>query len=469
MDDGDALSSLIGQQRLAERAFVACAFVLGKAAVDKYNWMEPQAFLDEEARAAWRALIAAGGDVAAAIVSSDAASKTVTWYNEAVVNAFDIDNYATSILSLSQRRGLLDMSTELVKAILEGDIQRFRQVLGRMSTAPASGAPVYKDPSHVNDEMLAHLLANGSRAVLSGIQVVDDAIGGMMPGELIVLAARPGVGKTQFTLQMAIQNAERFARHVLYFSLEMNAMQLWARHVAPVAQVPLKRVRLGVDEDDIVRLSDVGLQRVKALGARLAFVEGIYSLHGIHSACVSAPVKPDLIIIDQLSEIERPYRASVASEGADSVSADVGWYGYVCRYIRHNIAAPLACPVVVVHQLNRASEARRDHRPLLSDLRSSGMIEQLADMVLLLHREDVFDRSRLMRAPDGVVARAELIVAKNRNGPAGSVIELNYNLSRQWYYAPLSGERLHRSDGGQLLASEAGLEQDQDEEGRNGS
>ena len=240
--------------------------------------------------------------------------------------------------------------------------------------------------------------------VPTGFMDLDRMTGGLQRSDLIIVAARPSVGKSAFALGLAYGSAVLHGKSVGIFTLEMSAEQLVQRLLATETGVDSHRLRLGMIDDD-------EWDRVSRAFGRLAEAQ-IYlddsaaaSIMDIRSKArrLQAEQSLDLIIID--------YLQLMSGRRSDNRVQEVS---EISRGLKQ-LARELNVPVIALSQLSRAVEQRADHRPMLSDLRESGSIEQDADIVIFIHREDRYDENSEKK---GI---AELIVAKHRNGPVGSI------------------------------------------------
>lgn len=231
--------------------------------------------------------------------------------------------------------------------------------------------------------------------------------GGMRPDQLIVLAARPAMGKSSLAQQLALNAARRSNRTVLFFSLEMPRRELVLRALSAEADVDVEKLRdpKRLDEDEFARMSSAG--------SRLYSLPIIYndakeiSLTDIRAIVLQHLARHgelELVVIDylQLMQIQC---------GRDENRARA--IGDVTRGLKV-LAGIAGCPIVVLSQLNRDLEKRNDKRPLLADLRESGSIEQDADLVWFIYRDEIYDKQSAHKG------RAEIIVAKHRGGPTGT-------------------------------------------------
>ena len=246
----------------------------------------------------------------------------------------------------------------------------------------------------------------------SGFRALDDILGGFRRSDMIVLAARPSLGKTSLALAVARNAAVEQRAHVAIFSLEMARDQLVQRLLASEANIDTKRLRLGEQtEAEEKRMIDA----TGVLSEAPIFIDDSPMLRVVEMKSkarrLHADQGIDLIIVDYLQLIRGDGRENRVQEMTE-----------ISRSIKE-LSRELDVPVIAVSQLSRASEWRASHRPQLSDLRDSGSIEQDADVVLLIYRDDVYfteDEWKKQHLdepyPRGV---ADIIVAKHRNGPIG--------------------------------------------------
>lgn len=244
--------------------------------------------------------------------------------------------------------------------------------------------------------------------VTSGLDVVDQLTGGWGPGDLIVIAARPAMGKTAFVLQNTLTAACLGVAAAL-FSLEMGPDQLTDRMLGSEAGIDIQALRRGfVKPGDWQRLSDASA-RVSDAPLFIEDTPGL-SIGEMRARCRRLKKKHDikLAVVDYLQLMSGPpeYRGQKTQE-----------VGEISKGLK-SIARELEIPVIALSQLNRGVEQRSDKRPLMSDLRESGAIEQDADLVGFLYREEYYLKEK---TPDDQRGMAEFIVAKHRNGPTGSV------------------------------------------------
>jgi len=239
----------------------------------------------------------------------------------------------------------------------------------------------------------------------TGYADLDELTNGLQKSDLIILAARPSMGKTAFALNIAENIALREKQGVLFFSLEMDRHQLVHRMLCSEARINSQRVRKGyVEESEWARLGEA----VAHLGDAPIYIDdtpGISILELRSKARrLQAEKKVALIIIDYLQLVTTQRR----NENRQQEIA------YITREIKE-LARELETPVLSLAQLSRQVEQRQDKRPIMSDLRESGEIEQTADIIAFIHRDDYYD-------PESEKANiAEILIRKHRNGPTGQV------------------------------------------------
>ncbi|WP_097028250.1 replicative DNA helicase [Clostridium peptidivorans] len=245
----------------------------------------------------------------------------------------------------------------------------------------------------------------GVTGVPSGFPELDSKTSGFQRGDMVLIAARPSMGKTTFALNLAEYAALREGKSVAVFSLEMSKEQLAYKLLCSQANVDMLKLRTGNLEDkdweSIAKASG-------PLSTARIFIDdtaGI-SVMEMRSKCRKLKIEHgiDLILVDYLQLMS-------GSRGNESRQQEVS---EISRSIKA-LAKEMQCPVIALSQLSRAPEQRTDHRPMLSDLRESGSIEQDADLVMFLYRDEYYNKETEEKNV------AECIIAKQRNGPTGTV------------------------------------------------
>ena len=242
--------------------------------------------------------------------------------------------------------------------------------------------------------------------ISSGFSDFDQMTSGFHPSDLIILAARPAMGKTAFALNLALNAAMKSKKGVLLFSLEMSSSQLLQRLLSIEAGIGLQKIRNGfLDSDDWGKL---GLASMKLSNSEINIADlpnvNVLEIRAI-ARRLKAAGKLDMIIIDYLQLIKGN------STRGDNRQQEIS---EISRALK-GIARELDIPIIALSQLSRATEQRADRRPMLSDLRESGAIEQDADMVMFLYRDDYYNEESEDKG------LTEVIIGKQRNVPVGTI------------------------------------------------
>ncbi len=257
-------------------------------------------------------------------------------------------------------------------------------------------------------ERLAELAASDSAVpgLSTGLADLDRAIAGLNPSDLILLAARPGMGKTSMALNILLQVGKYSGKTVVFFSLEMSREQLAMRLISNESFVDNKRLVTGrLDEDDWTKIAAASA----ALNQTQILIDDNPSLTVADMNAKCRRVENlGLVVVDYLQLMQAAGGKSDRGENRQQVVSDIS------RALKI-MAKELNVPVICLSQLSRGPESRADKRPMLSDLRESGAIEQDADIVMFLYREDYYDDATENHNV------AECIIAKNRHGETGKV------------------------------------------------
>ncbi len=265
--------------------------------------------------------------------------------------------------------------------------------------------------SVVVDEAFAHIqkLYESGKSITgvpTGFEDMDRMTAGFQPGDLIILAARPSMGKTAFSLNIAQNAAIRYGRPVAYFSLEMGREQLVMRLLCSEARINAHRLRTGqLRQEEWPKL----MEAIELFYTKdNVFIDDTAQLTitEMRSKCrrLKAEFGIDLIMVDYLQLMS----------GGQNVNSREQEVSAISRGLKA-LAKELKVPVVALSQLNRSLESRSDKRPMMSDLRESGAIEQDADMIMFIYRDEVYNEN----SPDKGVA--EIIIGKQRNGSVGTM------------------------------------------------
>ena len=265
----------------------------------------------------------------------------------------------------------------------------------------------------------------------SGYYELDELTAGFQPGDFIVVAGRPSMGKTAFGLNVAMRAAILHRVPTAIFSLEMSMDQIIMRMLCAWGKVGLSRLRRGrLKDEEWTRL----YQAAQELSEAPIFIDDSPSLEPLELRARCRRLKAEkgieLVIIDYLQLMH-------VSQRKESREQEIA---YISRNLKY-LAKEINVPVIALAQLNRKVEERKDKRPMLSDLRESGAIEQDADVILFLYRDEVYNPDS-----ENTEGLTELILGKQRNGPVG-VIKLSYlkdyTAFENWSPPPVPSEELY--------------------------
>lgn len=237
----------------------------------------------------------------------------------------------------------------------------------------------------------------------TGLSDLDKLLGGLQRSDMVVMAGRPGMGKTSLALSIALQAARRHQKRIALFSLEMSDEQLVQRLVSAETGIDSQRIRLGdIKEDEWATF----LQATNLLSNTHIFIDDTPAISALElrtkARRLHAEHGLDLLIVDYLQLMRGDNRSENRQQEISFISRSI-----------KALARELNIPILALSQLSRQVESRHDKRPMLSDLRESGSIEQDADVVLFIYRDDVYN-------PDTEFPNiAEIIVSKHRSGPTG--------------------------------------------------
>ena len=248
---------------------------------------------------------------------------------------------------------------------------------------------------------------NDITGVPTGFYDLDRMTSGFQAGDLVVLAARPSMGKTALAINIAEHVALNEGLPVAVFSMEMGAAQLAVRVVGSIGRIDQSHLRTGkLNDEEWPRLADA-MERLRNISMHIDETPGLSpsELRANARRLARQCGKLGLIVVDYLQLM------SGTNSGDENRATELG---EISRSLKA-LAKELQCPVIALSQLNRSVETRTDKRPLMSDLRESGAIEQDADIIMFIYRDDYYNKDS--REP-GV---AEIVVAKQRNGPTGTV------------------------------------------------
>ena len=242
--------------------------------------------------------------------------------------------------------------------------------------------------------------------VPTGFADLDDLTNGLHPGQMIVIAARPGAGKSTMALDICRSASLRHDLSSVIFSLEMNRNEISMRLLSAEARIPMHHIRNGhMSDDDWQRLAST----MAKVSEKPLFIDDSPNMTMMEIRAKARRLRQRhdlrLIVVDYL-------QLMTSGRRVESRQVEVSEFSRQMKLL----AKELEVPVIAVSQLNRGAEQRTDKRPMLSDLRESGSIEQDSDMVILVHREDMYERESTRPG------EADIIVAKHRAGPTANLV-----------------------------------------------
>ena len=339
---------------------------------------------------------------------------------QSVPSAANLRRYAEIVRERAILRKLIEASDEIATNAFNPQGRSVSQILdeaeGRVFQIGEEGQRTRQGFQSMDQLVVAlidrvtELHENGAEdvtGVRTGFYDLDKMTAGLQPGDLVVLAARPSMGKTAFALNIAENVAVQEGLPVVVFSMEMGASQLALRMVGSLGRIDQSHLRTGrLNDDEWGRLSDA----VDRLKSASVFIDETPALN---PAELRARARRQARVCGRLGLIVVDYLQLMSgSTGSDENRATE--LGEISRGLKA-LAKELQCPVMALSQLNRSVETRNDKRPMMSDLRESGAIEQDADVIMFIYRDDYYNKES--KEP-GV---AEIVIGKQRNGPVGTV------------------------------------------------
>jgi len=345
-----------------------------------------------------------------------------------------VEVYARELKDLSTKRELIHLSTEIKKIVLEEDkkaVEEVEEIQSKLfSIATSNLAGDFKSSLNVVKDTLDFIKVQAAKKnkIVTGLDTgfieLNRMTSGFGEGDLIIIAARPSMGKTAFALNLAL-NVIKQDRGVAIFSLEMPAEQLMLRMLSAAGKIPLQDIRRGsMTEEEWSKLTAIADE----IASKPLFVddEGNINIHTIRAKLRKLKAQNpnlSLAIIDYLQLISSDQRERHLAIAEISRSLKL-------------LARELQIPIIALSQLNRALESRPNKRPMLSDLRESGAIEQDADIIMFIYRDDVYKAMEAKQKQKEALEKgkkieidfqekevedAEIIIGKQRNGPTGTI------------------------------------------------
>lgn len=344
---------------------------------------------------------------------------------DSVVTTANIDYYINMLMDFYVRRSLIDTSTQIINeaydeenvtALQDSAEKKILLAVRNRSITELMTINEALRSAHDKLEMLAK-----NKKIITGLETgfadLDRITTGFQPGEMIILAARPGMGKTAIVLNMASYAAGTTKKAVAIFNLEMPAEMLVNRMISAIGRIDSYKLATGnMQERDWQRYNEA----MSELGETNIYIEADASatISDIRAKCrrlASSEEGLGLVVIDYLQ---------LVNSGSKKVESRQVEVSEISRALK-TMALELGVPVIALSQLSRTAEKRESNVPMLSDLRESGSLEQDADMVLFINRKDYYEGKKDQKE---TIVPAELIIAKHRKGSLGT-IDLMFELN----------------------------------------
>lgn len=342
-------------------------------------------------------------------------SSYLTFLTETVPTTANVTHYARLVKEKSILRTLVSTATDIAKKSHEEGID-VEALMDRaehsiLEVGQNRVKPSFYDTSELASKALEYIETLSNRkelitGVSTGFERLDYMTAGLQNSDLIIIAARPGLGKTSFCLNIATHSAILHGKKIGMFSLEMTKEQLMLRMLSIHGKVSYSNIRSGfINKKDLEKL----VKSAEIYSNVDIFIDDTPAISVLELRAKARRLKKDkgldLIMVDYLQLMRGGSRTETREREIAEISSSL-----------KSLAKELSIPVIAVSQLSRQPESRSDKRPQLSDLRESGALEQDADLVMFIHRADAYKTKA--EEKDGT---AELIIAKQRNGPTGSI------------------------------------------------
>jgi replicative DNA helicase len=407
----------------AERAVLGAVIISHDALIRITSWMQSSWFYQERHQALFSTILAlhqssGATDIKTLVIALTGSGQLervggISYLAGLIEGAlpWQVEDYAREVERCAVLRQLVNAGTRITQLgythdlVADEALGSAQQQLAKI--ALRSGASGLVSFDTLADRQYEWLNAGVVPGILTGFRDLDDLTGGLHNGDLVLVAARPSMGKTALLLNIADRIARSGEHDCLIFSLEMSKDQLMQRAAAMEAQIDLMRLRMmRLNPDDADRY-------MAALGTLAALPIAVDDTPNASVAAMRASAarhqtergRPLVLFVDYIGLVAAPgFKPAERVAAVSSISRDL-----------KILARELDCPVVALNQLSRAVESRQSKVPMLSDLRDSGALEQDADVVLFIYREELYDQET------DKIGIAELHIAKHRNGPIGVV------------------------------------------------
>ena len=417
----------------AEQAVLAAMLIDGDAIMRAAEFVDDTMFYAERHRRLFRAMVALTerGEAVDPLTLADELGRRgeldasggkeyIGFLMDAVPTSANVEYHAKIVREKAILRRLIEVSTAIVQEAFTGQqtaaelLDHAEQTIFQVSQdRGGKGFTRIKELLWPTMERIEALQRGGKTVtgVPTGFSDLDEMTSGFQPADLIIVAARPSMGKTAITLNIAQHAAIEANTGVAFFSLEMSKESLVQRMLTSEARIDAQRLRKGqLRDDDFPRLA----RAAGILSSAPVWIDDTPGITLLEMRSKARRLKADaglgMVVVDYLQLMSGPANAESRQQEVSQISRGL-----------KALAKELNVPVVALSQLSRAPEQRAgDHRPQLSDLRESGAIEQDADLIMFIYRQEVYD-GPTDKDGNSLEGRAEIIVGKQRNGPIGIV------------------------------------------------
>lgn len=428
MLENEVLNKVLPNDTIAEQAILGSMMVDKDAVIAAVEILTPDDFYREDNKEIYSAMIDLYGlgkqidtiTLAEQLKLRGTLEKVgnITYISTLIDNVpttSNIESYVNIVEQKAVLRRLIKVANNILKmgynqsedvdTIIE---QTEKQVFDLIQNRNSKSYSSIKEVLITAFDMIEKMYQNKNKVsgIESGFVDLDQKISGLNPGSLIIIAARPAMGKSAFVLNIANFVAQHQKTPVMVFSLEMSKEEIANRILAAEAEVDSMKIKNGngLESDDWLKLGQAS-GRLSDLPIYIDDTPGLTAVE-LKAKCRKAKLEKNigLVVVDYLQLMESKNKSASRQQEISDISRSL-----------KILAKELNVPVIALSQLSRATEARTDHKPMLSDLRESGAIEQDADIVMFIHREDYYNPETEKKNI------AEIIIAKNRSGSTGSV------------------------------------------------
>lgn len=422
----------------AEQSVLGALMIDSEKLVEIRGILEEDDFIDERNKELYRAIIKLNDeniDTDHATIFSEVYAKGAFKNTDASMYIMEVYEITPTSRNVEHYANIVKRNSIFreVKSVLMNNMQKMNEgetdldsivstVLEQIERATERAKTTeFKNIKDVTQEVFNEIIAKMSgetqnKAVPTGFSTLDSLLHGFSRGDLVILAARPSMGKTAFALNIALNVAGRNEslenrKNVAIFSLEMGAEQLVSRMLCSEGMIDSEKIRTGNMNQEDMQALEVGMA---FLNNKNIYIDDtpFIKVNEVKAKCktLKNEVGLDLVIIDYLQLLQGSRKTDNRQQEVSEISRNL-----------KQMARELDCPVIALSQLSRSVESRQDKRPMMSDLRESGSIEQDADIVSFLYRDDYYNRDNDEEATQNRdVAEIEVIVAKHRNGSTGN-------------------------------------------------